>query len=491
MRFGRNHGRVEEEELYGVASRCSSLRQMADELGIPHGTFWRHLGREENREIRESIEGIVASRQTTGTGHEDRWWIEDDYYVFPIQTLEHPYRIHRGVWSEVVWSYSRAGGNLTKAEVAREFDIPRPYLERALALYGHLKASMPYLREEVGETEDVEGLAERTLERKEHDYYRHLQEKEIRRLRREVQAYREGEYRRREAMSALAEEFRALAGDLSRAPKWPAPRPTVREGWVAHLPLADVHAGLYVWGEELWAHNYDTDNACSRIIDHAEESAGWIERQGGCRVAWVADVGDLFHGLLNATERGTPLQQDTRARRVWRMTVDAKIRAVRTILEVVPEVKVVSTPGNHDHIFNFLFHEALDMHFSEDQRVEVITTVTPQSYFVVGSTMHLLLHGTKIGQLTSPKAKATVELIARNSAGRDYAKVNQIKAYVGHLHNSQTETQGAHLEMIRLPAAAETDDYAQSLGFFHQPGARLFRLDQTGDIEVEKRVRFR
>ena len=105
--------------------------------------------------------------------------------------------------------------------------------------------------------------------------------------------------------------------------------------------------------------------------------------------------------------------------------------------------------------------------------------------------MHLLIHGTRIGQLTSPKAKATVELIARNSAGRDYGKVNQIKAYVGHLHNSQTETQGAHLEIIRLPTAAETDDYAQSLGFFHQPSARSFRLDEAGDIEVEKRVRFR
>jgi hypothetical protein len=491
MNFGRNRRQVEEEELYKLASRCGSLRQMADELGIPHGTFWRYLGKEENREIRESIEEIVSSRQDIGTGHEDRWWIEGDYYLFQIRTLAHPYRIHRNVWSEIVWSYSRAGGDLTKAEVAREFDIPRPYLERALVLYGHFKASMPYLREEVEKTEDMEGLAERTLERKEHDYYLHLQEKEIHHLRREVQRYREREYRHRETMSALAEEFRALAGDVFQTPKCSAPKPAVQEGWVAHLPLADVHAGLYVWGEELWAHNYDTDSASSRIIDHAEEAAGWIETQGGCRVAWVTDVGDLFHGLLNATERGTPLQQDTRARRVWRMTVDAKIRAIRTILEVVSEVKVVSTPGNHDHIFNFLFHESLNMYFSEDKRVEVITTVTPQSYFIVGSTMHLLIHGTRIGQLTSPKAKATVELIARNSAGRDYSKVNQIKAYVGHLHNSQTETQGAHLEIIRLPAAAETDDYAQSLGFFHQPGARLFRLDEAGDIEVEKRVRFR
>jgi len=36
----------------------------------------------------------------------------------------------------------------------------------------------------------------------------------------------------------------------------------------------------------------------------------------------------------------------------------------------------------------------------------------------------------------------------------------------------------------------ETNNYTKSRGLFHQPGARLFRLDESGDIEVEKRVKF-
>jgi AcrR family transcriptional regulator len=239
MYFGRNHGQVE-EELYKLASRCGSLRQMADELGIPHGTFWRHLGKEENREIRESIEGIVSSRQDIGTGHEDRWWIEDDYYLFQIRTLEHPYRIHRNVWSEIVWSYSRAGGDLTKAEVAREFDIPRPYLERALVLYGHFKASMPYLREEVEKTEDMEGLAERTLERKEHDYYLHLQEKEIHHLRREVQRYHEREYRH---PSARHRSLRSRRAGSHTFP-WPTSTPVCMSGERSFGPTTTIPIAL-------------------------------------------------------------------------------------------------------------------------------------------------------------------------------------------------------------------------------------------------------
>jgi hypothetical protein len=37
--------------------------------------------------------------------------------------------------------------------------------------------------------------------------------------------------------------------------------------------------------------------------------------------------------------------------------------------------------------------------------------------------------------------------------------------------------------------SSETNHYAKSRDLFHQPGAHLFRLDESGDIEVEKRVR--
>jgi len=44
------------------------------------------------------------------------------------------------------------------------------------------------------------------------------------------------------------------------------------------------------------------------------------------------------------------------------------------------------------------------------------------------------------------------------------------------------------LSVSQLPP--ETNHYAQALGFFHQAGARLFRLDRSGAIEVEKWVKF-
>lgn len=477
-----------EEELFRIASRSSSMREVARELDIPTGSFWRHLSKDDNQEIRQSLEEILADHEYRQEGPQ-HYYYDGDHYIFELGFLDRPYVIRREIWEGVCASYSRTGENLTKAEVAREYDIPRANLEAALTKYGFYKSSPPYTHEQLMDADNIDDLADQSLEQRQHRFQESLQNKETSYLRKEVEKLWEEKEASRKTLSGLADEFKSLVGEVE-IPMGVEVPPVPETGWEAHIPLADVHAGLYTWGEELWGRNYDLDIACDRIVTHAREVAMWIKGQEGCKTGWMTDVGDTFHGLLNQTERGTPMQQDTRARKVWRRVVEAKIEALEIISSVVPEVKVVATPGNHDGLFNYLLYESLDMYFSKADNIQILTTVTPQSYFIVGSTMHLIIHGTKIGQLTAPKAKSMIELIARNSAGDDFQKVKRIKAYVGHLHNSQGETHGAHLELIRLPAVAETDDYAQSLGFFHRPGARAFRLDEDGDIDTEKRISF-
>ena len=141
MYFGRYYRPVEEEELYRIATRSSSLRDVARELEMPWGTFHRYVSREENSGIRASIEEIIASNDERGIP--ESYHIEDGHYVFEISSSDEPYRIHREVWEQVCSSYSRTGANMTKAQVAVEFNIPRAILDACLTQYGFYKSSPP------------------------------------------------------------------------------------------------------------------------------------------------------------------------------------------------------------------------------------------------------------------------------------------------------------------------------------------------------------
>src|SRR5829696_1212403 len=184
MYFGRDHGSVEEGELYRIAARSSSLRDVARELGMPWGTFHRYVSRDENIAIRASVEEIIASNDERSLPEGYR--LEDGHYVFEIPSLDEAYRIHRETWEQVCSSYARAGANMTKAQVAVEFDIPRAILDACLSKYGFYKSSPPYTHEQLQEADDIEELVDETLEQRQRRFQARLQHKELDYLRREV-----------------------------------------------------------------------------------------------------------------------------------------------------------------------------------------------------------------------------------------------------------------------------------------------------------------
>src|ERR671916_2246904 len=177
MYFGRYYRPVEEEELYQIVTRSNSLRDVARELEMPWGTFHRSVSREQNSGIRASIEDIIASNDERGIPESYR--IEDGHYVFEISSSDEPYRIHREVWEQVCSSYSRTGANMTKAQVAVEFNIPRSILDACLSKYGFYKSKPPYTHEHLLTTDDIEELVDETLEQRQRRFSIRRQDKEL------------------------------------------------------------------------------------------------------------------------------------------------------------------------------------------------------------------------------------------------------------------------------------------------------------------------
>lgn len=300
-------------------------------------------------------------------------------------------------------------------------------------------------------------------------------------------------YDRNQNVSLIKQAAREALSNMQPPPSVKKPvRDPMDEEWECHAPLADVHAGLLVWRKESWrGEDYDTEISAQRIREHGERVADWIASQDGvCTIVHRTDLGDILHSLTEATVSGTPLQVDGRPLKVWREVIRGEIEAIEALRKVCGKVQIRRVPGNHDGVQADVLSEYLDAWYRNDDDVEVFITSNEHNHFIVGDTLHVLTHGKRISSSISHKAKASFEVIARETAGEDYWDIKKIKVYFGHLHNPAVERQGRHMELIRLPSLAEPDQFAQSLYFSHDPEARAFRLDQSGDIELEYRLNF-
>jgi hypothetical protein len=286
---------------------------------------------------------------------------------------------------------------------------------------------------------------------------------------------------------SVVEHLRVQAGKIDLAAATPR-QPYRRRGpgIVVSAPLADIHVGLYGYGKELWSNDYDTEIAAGRIVSWGHEVAEFVDSLGEkVERLHLPDLGDTMHAPTGATMHDTKLQMDTRPFKVFSETMYAWIQAINECRKVAKVIKLNTTRGNHDHVAHMFLKLALAEHFRNVPEVVTEEPDQPQTYFSHGDALHMFAHGEYLRSF-STRDKAQAEVMLREGAGDDYHGKKHLYLYVGHLHSEKVETNGRHLKMVRLPAACESDDYAQGLGFIHEPGARIFVLGDDGRIDQEK-----
>jgi len=117
----------------------------------------------------------------------------------------------------------------------------------------------------------------------------------------------------------------------------------------AMIPINDLHAGMYAWGDETGSGDWDTNTATTRLVS-------WV---GQLLKVVPDDVGELimlYNGdILHANDHTgmTPkskhiLDVDTRFLRTVDKTAHAIIVAADLAAQVFPRVRLIIKPGNHD-----------------------------------------------------------------------------------------------------------------------------------------------
>lgn len=407
--------------------------------------------------------------------------------IYEFEVNGRTWTVDEATLGEIQHRYSYEGDNWTQQEIARVYDVPKKVLEIILRKAGVFKASAAWTRERLEAVEDpqeFDDLASATYEARAHSYQAKQMRYQLREMRKELDTYRSAEYEREQLqkMAHASTMKLAEAGFKSwKVDKTVSATRTKGEKWVCHAPLADLHAGLFVWGKEQWGGDYDLPAAKDTIINHAKDVADWIHRQPGrCDTLYFTDIGDFYHGIGGSTEHGTPMHQDTRSKKILNDCTEAKFEAVEIVRKVARNVILMGSNGNHDHLFHYDLFRSLKYYFRAADDVQVFDALRPETHFVVGDVAHVLLHGTKLGKLSAPNTKVKIDVMIHEVV--DDPRVRSFVTYVGHLHEVEVATHGRKNLMKRLPAAAPTDEYGQSLYFSHVPAAECFRLDARGRI---------
>jgi hypothetical protein len=262
-------------------------------------------------------------------------------------------------------------------------------------------------------------------------------------------------------------------------------------GAAYHAVIADAHVGLQVYGKESWTgENYHTDLAAERIVDAARLAAEYVDSMravvGAPRIVHYSILGDLFHALHYATVSGRPMQVDGRSRRVFEKVVNAVATALLTLGQVAP-VHARITDGNHDGDLAFYVATALAAYFRDVPHVSVETSYNKQCSFYEGETLHVLDHGRGWAELAAKRVGAEAATIL-HEIGEAYPPHRRAKIWVGDKHSAASAWHGRHTEVIRVPALASLDDFAQGLNYSHDYDAYVYALTERGGIAHARRL---
>ena len=397
------------------------------------------------------------------------------HFIFVVEGK--PVAVRSAQFEQMCRDYSHHGSNMTAAEIGRKNGLPTPLVQRLFRAYGHFKSSAPTTRERIADShEDFSAIIADAIENDEHRLIESLERARTKVMQRELDRLRSDE---------LAQE-RLVAGVRVALAELPAPVAPERihvggsskPARPALVMTSDEHLGEYIWGEESFGSNYDTDIGCALLRRHADHAAEWVANGDPADVIVRAFVGDLLHAILGETASGTPLEQDTRAYRVWTMAFDAVRYSINRLRGLAPRVVVKWAWGNHDEVLMTFLAHAIMVAFENEDDVEIEVQPRLFSHFSYGDSLHVFDHGNKIGAL-SHKAFAGADVVARGTAGEDFHGAENVYTWIGHLHSFTAASNGAH-QVYRLPALVPTGDYATGLRLHGQPGAHSFRLDTRG-----------
>ena len=278
----------------------------------------------------------------------------------------------------------------------------------------------------------------------------------------------------KQSQGEMLKEF--VEGLKSEIPKFtPAKLETKKhdDDLMAAVVIGDAHIGSYVFGEETRGDDFDTDMAYQQILNAVTDL---VSRSPSAGTGLLVNVGDFLHAdnSHGTTWSGTPLDIDTRRRRVLKVAAMTFRHSINEMLKKYPKVVVINARGNHDTDSSLAMSEILDTAYENEPRVEIMPTNGFYHYLEFGSWLIACHHGDKI------RAPKLASIMARDLPEAWGRTTNRIWL-VGHIHHKVMEEHDG-CKVRSFGTLAPADSWHSSKGYSAERSMELLVFRRNGGM---------
>ncbi len=161
------------------------------------------------------------------------------------------------------------------------------------------------------------------------------------------------------------------------------------------VSLSDQHFGAAANARYMFNRpNWTTQDTVNAIEKYATEIIKKIkERNYNFKKIILLAVGDHIHSQGGKTTRGTELKYDKVREEQFEAALESFNTFIQRLYEVIPNIDVISTYGNHFYELDMALFRALEKSFKNNKTIKFTHFSSRPGAFREGSTLFLVEHG--------------------------------------------------------------------------------------------------
>lgn len=216
------------------------------------------------------------------------------------------------------------------------------------------------------------------------------------------------------------------------------------------FPAVELHLGKM-------AHHWDTGEDYDHKIAQERfreiiSSTVDIQDIYKCGTCFLSIGQDFFNSdtVDNTTTQGTPMQNDLRWKKLFKVGMELYIEAIETLKPMFNKIDIQLCQGNHDVMASFYLYAALEQCFKNDELVKFNNNYRTTQAYSFGDCVIFTNHGDK-------NYKRLVESIPIEFP-LEWANGRYRELHLGHLHSEHVEEKSG-LVTRRVGSPSGTDDW--------------------------------
>lgn len=405
----------------------------------------------------------------------------DDKYIFLLHDkLGKNIVLSGNVVRSLIKTYTNYDGEpLTINQTALKYKIPRNILIVILRILGVTHDAIPFTSEYVHD-KDENDLVDEYIQDKKFNVFQKIQKRDWNETKEDANKWNAFICGKLDPFQTVLESWTPPEfdfGDIN-------PNTIKSNKKLAFMTvLTDNHIGeltknSYVNGE------YNSKIATNNIKKYLKQINEKVnQRTHSFEKVVLVCLGDIINSFVDGrTRKGTELDNDIINEELFDLGLDVLVYFVMGLKNIFGRVEVNCTKGNHDSLLIYALYKACEKYFQNDDSISFNITKKYIDSFKIYNNLFLFSHGaTDSIKSGLPKNSTKLENLIQSlllSKAEDLIGVTSRYFITGHTHSFE-HIEKNEFEFIVCSASVNSDEYAESLGYWSKPRQQSFIVSEN------------